>query len=191
MLTKTHSLPFPFLFSLSKRWHVPNAFCRLERQSRGLMAEAYCIFNWKYLSLLQLKYNIKTIDYEKVFGISCCLSLGVFSNLDAQVKNDSFEPMPAIALSGDYGYLKTVNFYVGDAKTGLPIVGASVLLKGTTNGAITDLDGRARLKKVPDGYEVEISYVGYKSQTIKMTGSTTYIVSLREDSEVLDEVVVL
>ena len=124
MLTKTHSLPFPFLFSLSKRWHVPNAFCRLERQSRGLMAEAYCIFNWKYLSLLQLKYNIKTIDYEKVFGI-------------------------------------------------------------------TDLDGRARLKKVPDGYEVEISYVGYKSQTIKMTGSTTYIVSLREDSEVLDEVVVL
>ena len=124
MLTKTHSLPFPFLFSLSKRWHVPNAFCRLERQSRGLMAEADCIFNWKYLSLLQLKYNIKTIDYEKVFGI-------------------------------------------------------------------TDLDGRARLKKVPDGYEVEISYVGYKSQTIKMTGSTTYIVSLREDSEVLDEVVVL
>lgn len=119
------------------------------------------------------------------------LSLGVFSNLDAQVKNDSLEPMPAIALSGNYGYLKTVDFYVGDAKTGLPIIGASVLLKGTTNGAITDLDGRARLKKVPDGYEVEISYIGYKSQTIKMTGSPVYIIALKEDTEMLDEVVVL
>ena len=174
MLTKTHSLPFPFLFSLSKRWHVPNAFCRLERQSRGLMAEAYCIFNWKYLSLLQLKYNIKTIDYEKVFGISCCLSLGVFSNLDAQADNT------AICRSQP-SHIITVEFTVGDAEDYSPIPNAYIILEGTNHGTSTNLDGYAKLKDIPLGDYVIISCMGYESKRLLMDGQDIFIVLLEKE----------
>lgn len=69
-----------------------------------------------------------------------------------------------------------------------PLIGVSVLEKGTSNGTITDLDGNFTLNVSPDGTLV-FSYVGYKSQELK--ASRQMQITLEEDSEVLDEVVVI
>lgn len=73
---------------------------------------------------------------------------------------------------------------------GEPIIGASVMVKGTTNGVITDLNGIFTLTNVPNGASIIISYIGYGTQTIKWEGQALNI-TLKEDTEVLDEVVVV
>ena len=73
---------------------------------------------------------------------------------------------------------------------GESIIGASVLVKGTTNGSITGLDGDFSLRNVKKGDIIVVSYVGYQSQKIAWTGEPLNIV-LKEDAEVLDEVVVI
>lgn len=72
--------------------------------------------------------------------------------------------------------------------TGEPIIGASVLEKGTTNGTITDFDGNFTLS-VKNGATLVISYVGYVTQEVQASGNMN--VTLAEDSDVLDEVIVV
>ncbi len=78
---------------------------------------------------------------------------------------------------------------VSDSK-GEPLIGASVLEKGTTNGCITDMDGNFTLNVQPNA-TMSISYVGYISQEIALNGQKTLKVVLKDDSEMLDEVVVI
>ena len=89
-----------------------------------------------------------------------------------------------------YAQGKTVSGTVVD-KTGETVIGASVVVKGTTNGTITDFDGKFTLSNVPNDGTIEISFVGYKTQTISVAGKSTVQVVLEEDTEVLDEVVVV
>ena len=70
-----------------------------------------------------------------------------------------------------------------------PVIGASVMVKGTTNGALTDLDGKFTLKNVKKGDIIVISYVGYAQQEIKFDGKALNV-TLKEDTEMLAEVVV-
>lgn len=74
-------------------------------------------------------------------------------------------------------------------EAGEPLIGVSVLVKGTTLGNITDLNGRFSLD-VPEGSILEISYIGYKTQSIKAQREPMNIV-LKEDAQKLDEVVVV
>ena len=73
-------------------------------------------------------------------------------------------------------------------ETGEPIIGASILEKGTTNGTITDFDGNFTLD-VAEGATLEISYVGYATQSLKAAVSMHVV--MKEDTEVLEEVVVV
>ena len=76
-------------------------------------------------------------------------------------------------------------------QTGLPVIGASIIESGTQNGAITDLDGNYTLE-VEDGATLTVSSIGFKdSQIIVTSGQTVYNVTLAEDRELLDEVVVV
>ena len=68
------------------------------------------------------------------------------------------------------------------------IIGASVLEKGTTNGTVTDIDGNFTLS-VDQNSVLVISYIGYKTQELKSSASMEIV--LKEDNEVLDEVVVI
>ena len=90
---------------------------------------------------------------------------------------------PAISQQANVNVKGTVK----DA-SGEPLIGVSILVKGTTNGTVTDIDGNFNLN-APKGAVLEISYVGYVTQTISVTGSSINVV-LKEDSEQLDEVVV-
>ena len=84
----------------------------------------------------------------------------------------------------------TVRGKVVDA-SGEPVIGASVVVKGTTVGVITDLDGNFILNNVSEKSVLVISYVGYKSQEIAVSGKSAINVTMQEDSEMLDEVVVV
>ncbi len=75
--------------------------------------------------------------------------------------------------------------------TGMSVIGASVLVQGTTNGTITDIDGKFMLSNVPEDAVLEISFVGYKTVTLPVKGQTNFNVTLQEDAEMLDEVVVV
>lgn len=76
-----------------------------------------------------------------------------------------------------------------DATTGEPVIGVNVLVKGTTNGTITDIDGKYELN-APAGAILYISFIGYKTVEIAATTSEQTI-KLHEDTETLDEVVVV
>lgn len=71
------------------------------------------------------------------------------------------------------------------------IIGASVLVKGTTNGTITDIDGNFSVSGVEKGSVLEISYIGYVSQSITINDEKPLLIILKEDSETLEEVVVV
>lgn len=75
-------------------------------------------------------------------------------------------------------------------ENGLPIIGANVLVKGTTNGTITDVDGNFSLD-VENGNILHISYIGYADQEIKVGGQNDLLVTLKENTKVLDELVVV
>lgn len=73
--------------------------------------------------------------------------------------------------------------------TGEPIIGASIMVKGSLTGTVTDLDGNFTLNDVPENSKLEISYVGFRSQTL--TPSSNLNIILEEDKQLLDEVVVV
>ena len=73
--------------------------------------------------------------------------------------------------------------------TGEPLIGASVMVKGTTDGVATDLDGRFTLN-VPMGATLVVSYVGYKTQEVNVN-SDNLVITLADDTAMLDEVVVV
>ena len=85
---------------------------------------------------------------------------------------------------------KTITGLVVDGN-GESIIGASVLVKGTTNGIITDIDGKFTLNDVPEAGVIQISYIGYKTQEISAKNKANLKVVLVEDNEMLDEVVVV
>ena len=73
--------------------------------------------------------------------------------------------------------------------TGEPVIGAAVVVKGTSTGAVTDIDGNFTVDAAP-GSILEISFIGYETFKLKVGAANNYNVTLQEDSETLDEVVV-
>lgn len=88
-----------------------------------------------------------------------------------------------------FAQTKQVTGVVKDA-IGETVIGASVVEKGTTNGVITDFDGVFKLT-VSENAVLQISYIGYQTQEVKVAGKTTLDITLREDTEMLEEVVVV
>ena len=84
---------------------------------------------------------------------------------------------------------KKITGKVIDAK-GEPVIGATVMEKGTTNGTITDFDGNFTIN-VSDNSMLEVSYVGYQTQSVKATYGKNLAITLKEDTELLDEVVIV
>ena len=74
---------------------------------------------------------------------------------------------------------------------GEPVIGASVVIKGTSNGTVTDFDGKYVINNAPAKGDLVFSYVGYRTQTISLAGKTQINVTLEEDKQLLDEVVVI
>lgn len=85
----------------------------------------------------------------------------------------------------------TVTGVVTDAETGDPLIGASVVIPGTTRGVSTDIDGRYEFNNVPEDGALEFSYLGYDPQTIPVGGRTVIDVALELASDQIEELVVV
>lgn len=73
---------------------------------------------------------------------------------------------------------------------GVPIIGANVIENGTSNGTVTDLDGNFTMQVNQDVSEIRISYIGYITQNINTKGKNSFQITLQEDTQVFEEVVV-
>ena len=71
--------------------------------------------------------------------------------------------------------------------TGEPVIGASVLVKGTSNGTVTDLNGNFTISNAQKNSTIVVSYVGYKSEIVALSGRQDVKITLQEDKKVLDE----
>lgn len=130
----------------------------------------------------------KLLSINQIAKVSSfCLLFSAFSTNAAEIK---------ASVTGDLAEMnivqqnKKVTGVVVDTN-GYPIIGANVVVKGTTNGNITDIDGKFALENVPDNAILLISYIGYKSQEISVKNQTALNITLIEDSETLDEVIVV
>ncbi len=84
----------------------------------------------------------------------------------------------------------TVDGVVVDSKTKQPLPGVNVVVQGTQTGASTDLDGKFKLPKVKNGDKLVFSFIGYKNETVTYNGQKSLSVSLSEEANTLQEVVV-
>ena len=111
--------------------------------------------------------------------MGACSLLGMYSPVMASAETS----VQAVQQS-----TKKVTGVVSDSQG--PVIGASVVEKGTTNGVVTDFDGNFTLE-VKSGATLVISYIGYTTQEIAIGNQTTFNVTLEEDNNSLDEVVVV
>ena len=84
----------------------------------------------------------------------------------------------------------TISGTVSDAN-GEPLIGVTILVQGTTNGTVTNIDGEFQLSNVPSNADLEVSYVGMQTQIVPVDGQTTVNITLTEDTELLEELVVV
>ena len=85
---------------------------------------------------------------------------------------------------------RTVRGNVTGAEDGLPVVGASIIIDGTTIGTVTDLDGNFTIANVPSSAKtMTVSYVGMKTQRVEISSNVRIV--LQSDTEMIDEVIVV
>lgn len=111
------------------------------------------------------------------------------TNVTFEIKNNKIYLLEK-AKNSSPGKKRVVKGIVLDAM-GEPIIGASVFVKGTSNGTITDLNGGFLLELDNNATNLQISYIGYKSQTINVSGKNSINITMLEDSKALEEVVVV
>ena len=140
--------------------------------------------------------NIKTLTHslnrkanrhfftKELLVYSCSLGIACFP-LSVLAEND----INSNSFSSAQQENRIIKGKVIDEK-GETLIGVSILVKGTTIGTVTDFDGNFSLE-VPKNGTLVISYVGYKSQEIKVSGRTDFAITLASDNKLLDEVVVV
>ena len=101
-----------------------------------------------------------------------------------------YDNFPCLGIVSTYGQTKTVSGIVKSESGGEPLVGATVKVKETNTGGITDIDGRYTIQ-ANLGQTLIVSYIGYRTKEVKVERTTRIDILLQEDNEMLDEVVVV
>lgn len=134
------------------------------------------------VNLIKNLRRTQMVNYGKILGAGCCLlcAVPVFAA-------GSLTETPSVYVSQ-----QTVNQCTGVVKdaAGETVIGASVVVKGTTNGTITGIDGSFMLPDVKKGDVIQISFVGYVTQEVVWKGAPLNV-TLKEDAQALEEVVVV
>ena len=135
---------------------------------------------------LSAVHNANVVDRKLACGLlTLALMGGAGINAYAADSNmGGYSPVPQAS-----SQKHTVTGTVVD-ESGEPMIGVSVMQVGTTTGVATDFDGNFSLS-VPAGATLQFSYIGYKTQTIKVANQTNLEVKMEPDTEVLDDVVVV
>lgn len=131
----------------------------------------------------QITHNFKDASIEEV------LSAILDSGLGYSIQGKMIVISQKAGSEGVSQKQKKVTGIVKD-KTGEPVIGANVVEKGTTNGTVTDVDGRFSLT-VKESSSLLVSYIGYTEKQIPVGNQTNMNIMLAEDAELIDEVVVI
>ena len=100
--------------------------------------------------------------------------------------------LTAVSLNAQDGKTRVISGTVTEAETSEPLPGASILIKGTRTGTYTDIDGKFSIEIPFDDATLEISYIGFQQQSIRIDGKTDkYDVELLPDANMLEEMVVI
>lgn len=141
-------------------------------------------------------FNNKHVDLKRIVSVSANNN-NIFKILDqifagTNVKYSVLEKKIILSTEIVQGIQQEQNKVTGIVKdnAGIPIVGATIMEKGSTNGTVSDLDGNFSLQMNSQG-TILISYIGYITQEIKVNKNDKLIITLEEDTETLDEVVVV
>ncbi|WP_297904219.1 TonB-dependent receptor [uncultured Parabacteroides sp.] len=122
-------------------------------------------------------------------ALPASFNLSVEENGFVRVVSPS-DVVPTVSLSQQKEEVsKTITGTVVDA-SGTPVIGANIMVKGSSNGTISDIDGKFTLS-VPEGAILEVSYIGFLSQDIRVGNQDSFQIILKEDTQKLDEVVVV
>lgn len=131
----------------------------------------------------------RTAVFNRYVKIGCIGGLFSLSTIVSYAASSTADENVVKAVIETQQSKKRISGTVLDA-SGLSVIGANVVEQGTMNGVITDVDGKFVLS-VASNAKLEISFIGYKTQVVSMAGKSSIEVVLKEDSELLDEVVVV
>lgn len=131
----------------------------------------------------------KELIFQNSMKISSCLFVTAFSALVSPAFAADVVSVKDNMSIHETLQSKTVTGVVVDA-AGVPVIGANVIVKGTTVGTITDFDGNYSLE-VPENAVLQISYIGYLTEEVTVGDKSSINVTLKEDSQALDELVVV
>lgn len=141
-------------------------------------------------------FNNKHVDLKRIVSVSANNN-NIFKILDqifagTNVKYSVLEKKIILSTEIVQGIQQEQNKVTGIVKdaNGEPVIGANVIVKGQSTGTITDIDGRFVLDTPKDAV-LQITYIGYVSQEVKVSGKKELNVVLKEDTETLEEVVVV
>lgn len=180
-------LSFFYLFSYAQHQQVrltgnnvtlKAAFKQIEQQTKLFVDyNVQDVNDSQVIKTLPKANNVKSIMEQLLEGSNC---LATFNNGHIIIKKQT-QAVSQVT--------KKISGIVKD-ESGEPVIGANVIEKGTTNGVVTDIDGRYSLI-VSEGAQLQISYIGYNTTEVKVGSSNIINISLREDSEALDEVIII
>ena len=135
--------------------------------------------------------NLISIRKKRRPAIALLLCTGLLGACPPDAVADAGDRLPVPEIQQSKSPVKrTLVGTVTDASTGETLIGVNVIIKGTTQGTVTDLDGKFSIE-VTGKDEIEISYIGYKTQTIEVGDLGVLNVKMEGNNEVLDEVVVV
>lgn len=127
--------------------------------------------------------NIESVLHDLFDGTNVAYKI-VNKQIVLGLKDHSAAEIAAVAQT------KVIKGNVVD-KNGEPVIGANIRVKGSSIGTITDIDGNFTLNVEENSGFIEVSYIGYKTQDIALKGKKEFFIVLKEDTETLDEVVVV
>lgn len=145
-------------------------------------------YNDKLSTITVDALNVKNAPLEKVLNI-LLKGKNISYKIEENIIYLSDKEENLSTAQQQVGKERTITGQVIDSK-GEPLIGVSILVKGTTDGAITDLDGNYKIVTKSANPVIVYSYIGYKTQEIPFKGQNAINITLLDDTQVIDEVVV-
>lgn len=134
--------------------------------------------------------QIVSVDAKNEEVVSVLKKILEGNKVEVEIINKKIYLKPISQTTQPKGKSGKISGKVLDEK-GEAIIGASILVKGTNNGTITDIDGNFSLADVPSNADLIVSYIGFKSQNIALEGKSELNIKMQEDSQLIEEVVVV
>ncbi|MDR1644613.1 MAG: TonB-dependent receptor [Tannerellaceae bacterium] len=142
----------------------------------------------------KVNINVKNQTVDKILDKLFEATDNTYAIEDRQIIISRKAPLalvqPSYSAASIQQQTRTVSGTVKD-EAGETLIGVNVSVKGTTTGSITDLNGRFSIQQVPQGATLVVSYVGYTTQEIPVGNANTFNITLSEDAQALEEVVVV